>query len=74
MCNFYIRLNKLLRTCHYCSTDVELELFKRYCTLFNCCYLWTAYKKSTFDRLRVVFKNAYSHVLSQPWRCSASDN
>ena len=41
---------------HYCSTDIKLELFKSYCTLFYCCYLWTVYKKSTFDRLRVAFK------------------
>ena len=58
---------------HYCSTDIKLELFKSYCTLFYCCYLWTVYKKSTFDRLRVAFNNAYRRVLSQPWRsCSTS--
>ena len=72
MRNLYIRSNKLLRTFHYCSSDVKLELFKSYCTSFYCCYLWTAYKKSTFDRLRVAFNNAYRRVLSQPWRCSAS--
>ena len=75
MRTLYIRSNKLLRTFHYCSTDVKLELFKRYCTSFYCCYLWTAYKKSTFDRLRVAFKlinNAYRRVLGQPWRCIAS--
>ena len=52
-------------------SDVKLELFKSYCTSFYCCYLWTAYKKSTFDRLRVAFNNAYRRVLGQPWRCSA---
>ena len=72
MRNLYIRSNKLLRTFHYCSSDVKLELFKSYCTSFYCCYLWTAYKKSTFDRLRVAFNNAYRRVLSQPWRCSVS--
>ena len=72
MRTLYIRSNKLLRTFHYCSTDVKLELFKSYCTSFYCCYLWTAYKKSTFDRLRVAFNNAYRRVLGQPWRCSAS--
>ena len=50
MRTLYIRSNKLLRTFYYCSTDVKLELFKSYCTSFYCCYLWTAYKKSTFDR------------------------
>ena len=72
MRTLYIRSNKLLRTFHYCSTDVQLELFKNYCTSFYRCYLWTAYKKSTFDRLRVAFNNAYRRVLGQPWRCSAS--
>ena len=28
MLTLYIRSNKLLRTFHYCSTDVKLELFK----------------------------------------------
>ena len=28
MRNLYIRSNKLLRTFHYCSSDVKLELFK----------------------------------------------
>ena len=68
----YIRSNKLLRTFYYCSTDVKLELFKSYCTSFYYCYLRTAYKKSTFDKLRVAFNNAYRRVLGHPWRCSAS--
>ena len=59
MRTLYIRSNKLLRTFHYCSTGVKLELFKSYCTSFYCCYLWTAYKKSTFDRLCVAFNNEY---------------
>ena len=68
MRTLYIRSNKLLRTFYYCSTDVKLELFKSYCTSFYCCYLWTAYKKTTFDRLSVAFNNAYRRVLGQPWR------
>ena len=39
---------------------------------FYCCYLWTAYKKSKFDKLRVAFNNAYRRVLNLPWRSSAS--
>ena len=64
MRTLYIRSNKLLRTFHYCSTGVKLELFKSYCTSFYCCYLWTAYKKSTFDRLCVAFNNEYRRVLN----------
>ena len=72
MRTLYIRSNKLLRTFYHCSIDVKLELFRSFCTSFYCCYLWTAYKKSTFNKLRVAFNNAYRRVLGLPWRCSAS--
>ena len=68
----HIRSNKLLRTFHYCSIDVKLELFRSFCTSFHCCYLWTAYKKSTLDKLRAAFNKAYRRVLNLHWRCSAS--
>ena len=72
MRKLYIRSNKLLRTFYHCSIDVKLELFRSFCTLFYCYYLWTAYKKSTFNKLRVAFNNAYRRVLGLPWRSSAS--
>ena len=72
MRTLYIRSNKLLRTIYYCSYEVKLKLFRSFCTPFYCCYLWTAYKKSTFDKLRVAFNNAYRRVLNLSWRCSAS--
>ena len=74
MCTLYItsRSNKLLRTFDCCTIDVKLELFKSFCMSFYCYYLWTAYEKSTFDKLRVAFNNAYRRVLNLPWRCSAS--
>ena len=50
----YIRSSKLC-----CTIDVKLELFRSFYMSFYCCYLWTAYKKSTFDKLRVAFNNAY---------------
>ena len=72
MRTLYIRSNKLLRTFYHCSIDVKLEIFRTFCTLFYCCYLWTAYKKSTLNKLSVAFNNAYRRVLSLPWRSSAS--
>ena len=74
MRTLYIRSSKLLRTFHYCTTDVKLELFKSYCTSFYCGYLWTAYKKSTFHRLRVAFNNdtvvfSVSHADAAPVQC-----
>ena len=64
MHTLYIRSNKLLCNFYHCSIDVKLELFRSFCTSFYCCYLWTAYKKSTFNKLRVAFNNAYRRVLA----------
>ena len=55
---------------HFCTIDVRF--FKSFCTSFHCSYLWSGYKKSTFNRLRVAFNNAYRRILDLPWRCSAS--
>ena len=68
----YMRSNKIIRMFYFCTIDVKLELFRSFCTSFYCCYLWTGYKKSTFNRLRVAFNNAYRRILDLPWRCSAS--
>ena len=68
----YMRSNKIIRMFHFCKIDVKLELFRSFCTSLYCCYLWTGYKKSTFNRIRVVFNNAYRRILVLPWRCSTS--
>ena len=49
-----------------------------FCVLCFCVLCFTApiygqgTKKSTFNRLRVSFNNAYRRILELPWRCSAS--
>ena len=68
----YMRSNKIIRMFYFCTIKDKLEFFGRFCTSFYCCYLWTGYKKSTFNRLRVAFINAYRRILDLPWRCSAS--
>ena len=45
MRTLYIKSNKLLRTFHYCTLDVKLELFRRFCVSLYCCYLWRAKNK-----------------------------
>ena len=60
----YMRSNKILRMFYFCTIDVKLELFRSFCTSFYCCYLWTEYKKSTSNRLRVAFNNAYRRILT----------
>ena len=51
----YMRPNNI-----YCT---KLEPFRSFCTSFYCCYLWTEYKKSTYNRMRVAFNNAYRRIL-----------
>ena len=53
----YMRSNKIIRMFYFCTIDVKLELFRSFCTSFYCSYLWTGYKKSTFNRLRVVISS-----------------
>ena len=68
----YMRSNNIIRMFLFCAIDFKLELFRSFCTSFYCCYLWTGYKKSTFNRLRVAFINAYRRILVLPWRCGVS--
>ena len=56
----YMRSNKIIPMFYFCTIDFKLELFRSFCTSFYYCYLWTGYKKSTFNRLRVAFNNANS--------------
>ena len=53
---------------HFCTIDVKLELLGVFVRRFTA----AGYKKSTFNRLRVAFNNAYRRILDLPWRCSAS--
>ena len=67
----YIRLNKLLRTIHYCSTDVKLELFKSYCTSFCAMYVnfginnfEATIRKSTFGFIQRLAKSTNSLIVT----------
>ena len=69
----YTKSNRLLWLFHCCSTDVKLTLFRSYCAnCFYCQFLWTHYKKSTHNKLRVAFNNVYCCILKLPPRSSAS--
>ena len=72
MRTLYIRSNKLLRTFYHCSIDVKLELFRSFIPHFTVVIYGLHTKKSTFNKLRVAFNNAYRRVLGLPWRSSAS--
>ena len=64
--------NTLLRTFSHCSSDVKVTLFQSYCTALYCPFLWDDYKKSTFIKICVAFKNAYRKIFGLPKRSSAN--
>ena len=67
-----MRPNKIILMFYFCTIAVKLQLFRSFCTSFYYCYLWTGYKKITFNKLHVAFNNAYQRILDLPWRCTAS--
>ena len=69
---FYTKANRLLRLFHCCSTDVKLALLRSYCDCFYYLFLWTHYKKSTHNKLRVAFNNVHRRILKLPPRSSPS--
>ena len=74
MRTLYLRSNKLLRmfTSSYCTIDVKMELFRSYCSSLYCCSMWSDYRKASYKKLTVAFKNVHRRMLNLPWRCSAS--
>ena len=68
----YAKSNKIIRTFSHCTIDVKLLLIKSYCTSFYWGYVWSDYKKTTYNKLRVAFNNVYKRVLGLSYRSSAS--
>ena len=67
-----MRSNKIIRNFYFCTIDVKLEHFRSFVRRFTAAIFGQDTKKSTFNRLRVAFNNAYCQILDLPWRCSAS--
>ena len=59
----YCRSNRLFRMFNKCSKYVLIELCRSFCTTFYCPYFWTAYKKTTFSKIRVAYNNVYRKLL-----------
>lgn len=72
MRGLYARANMLLRQFSNCSKDVKIELFRSFCTNFYCCSLWTSYKVSTLNKIRVAHNNVVRKLLVYSRRDSAS--
>ena len=72
MRTLYARSNRKLRIFHNCSTNVLIELWRNFCGLFYCSYLWSQYNKSSFSKIRVADNNLYRKILHVPPLSSAS--
>ena len=68
----YTRTNVLLRNFALCSDSVKHQLFKSYCPVFYCPFLWTAFKGQSFHKIRVAFNNVHRKLLNYKRGDSAS--
>ena len=72
MRSVYARSNSILRTFSHCSIGVKFVLFNSYCTTLYCSYLWTEYKKTSFNKIRIALNNAYRRIFGLSNRSTAS--
>ena len=66
------RGNFLIRKFGYCSDEIKCMLFRSFCYQLYTCALWSKYKKSTLDRLRVCYNKIMRQLVGLPPWHSAS--
>ena len=66
------RGNVLIRKFGKCSAEVKCYLFRTYCYQLYGCSLWSRFRLSTLNRLRVCFNNVLRKLVGLPPWCSAS--
>lgn len=64
--------NMLARKFFKCSADVKKILFNAFCTNLYTCQLWTNYRLSTLNKLRVQYNDAYRIIFGYRRYSSAS--
>ena len=72
MRSLYIRGNFLFRKFAYCSSHVKVRLFQSFCTNLYCCHLWSNFKISSYNKIRVAYNNCFRRLFNLSRRCSAS--
>ena len=60
----YARGNLLIKKFRHWSDDVNVKLFKSYCSSFYCCYLWAKFHYKCRSKLVVVYKQILFIILS----------
>ena len=70
---FYIQANTLMRKFYNCSYHVKIMLFNSYCSTMYCSPMWTIFNKSSIDKLRIGYNNAFRRLFGYARDCSASN-
>ena len=68
----YVRGNTLVRKFGKCSTDVKIQLFKTYLGNMYCSHLWSNYKQSDINKVKVAYNNMYRSLMTIRTVCSIS--
>ena len=71
-CALYIRGNFQARNFSFCSVDVKVKLFRYFCSNMYCCHLWSHFKNSSYNKVRVAYNNCFRILFGLPRYCSAS--
>ena len=64
--NLYIRGNTIVRKFGFLSNEVKLMLFKSYCYCIYGSSLWSKYRATTMNKLRVAYNNIFRKLIGEP--------
>ena len=64
--NVYIRGNTIVRKFHFLSLEVKCALFKSYCYPLYTCSLWSKYRVSSINKLKVAYNNILRKLVGVP--------
>ena len=68
----YGRSNMLIRQFYNCSKEIKNRLFSAYCSNLYLCFLWSSYRQSVYNAVKVAYNNSYRILHNLDRRCSAS--
>ena len=57
--SIYCTGNVLISKFKNCTVDVQLQLFKSYCSNLYCCNLWKSFFKYTITKAAVAYKKVF---------------
>ena len=64
--SLYIRGNTIIRKFHFVSSEIKCNLFKAYCYPLYTCSLWSKYRQSTINKIRVAYNNIMRKFMGLP--------